>query len=470
MPYLTITVRLLDARYHGRGDGGEPEWPPSPMRLFSAIVAGNAPLSDDLAASLRWLEGRNPPTILAARKNLSNGIQTWVPSNNLNLVNGTAAIRTGKLVRPVLLTNPAVTFIWPIDIEDVARAQAVANAAGRLRCLGWGTDLAIGHGQIVDTPLSAGSTRVVYAPDELGTLELRVPTCDSLDSLGKAHQLALTRVRAKQIDDQPGVTRFHRARYRIGVPSGRRAWCAFSLRDDDGEFVGFPPNRLRHLAGMVRHAAAAAMRQADKDDAWIDEAVLGHDHGMGAGRVSILLLPTIGHAKSDGLVRRVLVQAPDADTCDLLARWMNGKQLQAQPGDDTLPMPMLELIRRPGPLLNRYVGTARTWATTTPILLPGHDVRRQDKGDHRRRIARAAQLVAKSLAQAGCHVPCEIWMERNAFWPGLTHAANYVPRQKYLKYPRWHARLTFAEPITGPLVIGAGRHVGFGVLAACDEE
>ena len=35
--YLCITVRFLQPYSHGRGDGGEPEWPPSPLRLFQAL-------------------------------------------------------------------------------------------------------------------------------------------------------------------------------------------------------------------------------------------------------------------------------------------------------------------------------------------------------------------------------------------------------------------------------------------------
>lgn len=33
---------LLDAAFHGRGDDGEPEWPPSPLRAFQALRAAAA--------------------------------------------------------------------------------------------------------------------------------------------------------------------------------------------------------------------------------------------------------------------------------------------------------------------------------------------------------------------------------------------------------------------------------------------
>jgi len=43
MTDLLITVRFLDDRFHGLLDrGGPTEWPPSPFRLFRALLAGVA--------------------------------------------------------------------------------------------------------------------------------------------------------------------------------------------------------------------------------------------------------------------------------------------------------------------------------------------------------------------------------------------------------------------------------------------
>ena len=66
--YLHIEVTFLDPRFHGRGDGGEPEWPPSPLRLLQAIMAANADrigTDSDLDRALLWLESQNAPLIIA---------------------------------------------------------------------------------------------------------------------------------------------------------------------------------------------------------------------------------------------------------------------------------------------------------------------------------------------------------------------------------------------------------------------
>ena len=43
--HLCLSVTFLDGEFHGRRDGGESEWPPSPLRLFQALVA---------TAAARW--------------------------------------------------------------------------------------------------------------------------------------------------------------------------------------------------------------------------------------------------------------------------------------------------------------------------------------------------------------------------------------------------------------------------------
>jgi hypothetical protein len=64
---LCITIRFLDPvpQFHGRGDTGDPEWPPSPLRLFQAMVS---------AAASRWREtsSRSTPGLRSNGLNFSN--------------------------------------------------------------------------------------------------------------------------------------------------------------------------------------------------------------------------------------------------------------------------------------------------------------------------------------------------------------------------------------------------------------
>lgn len=70
---LLIAVRFVDGRYHGREDrfDGADGWPPSPGRLFQALVAGAArganPHQDDVRA-LKWLDASTRPASRRSRR------------------------------------------------------------------------------------------------------------------------------------------------------------------------------------------------------------------------------------------------------------------------------------------------------------------------------------------------------------------------------------------------------------------
>ena len=131
--YLHISATFLDSRFHGRGDGGEPEWPPSPLRLMQAIVAANADrigTEGPLDQALRWLEQQPPPMIFAPRCESAAAYCLSVPNNAMDLVGkawtkgnyfGTgdsnpATHRTMKTVRPMrMIEGDTVYYLWPMD-------------------------------------------------------------------------------------------------------------------------------------------------------------------------------------------------------------------------------------------------------------------------------------------------------------------------------------------------------------------
>src|SRR5438128_9424211 len=87
---LLISVRFHDGRYHGTGD-----WPPSPARLFQALVAGigqDGPLSDEVSKPLEWLEELDPPVIGGPHTTLGMTIPMhFVPNNDLDAYGGGAS-------------------------------------------------------------------------------------------------------------------------------------------------------------------------------------------------------------------------------------------------------------------------------------------------------------------------------------------------------------------------------------------
>jgi len=91
---LCLSVRFLAPVFHGRRDGGEPEWPPSPMRLFQSLVnAASArwrgvSLAPHARVSLEWLEKQTPPLVIAPKAMTTSGYRLSVPNNSMDIWRG----------------------------------------------------------------------------------------------------------------------------------------------------------------------------------------------------------------------------------------------------------------------------------------------------------------------------------------------------------------------------------------------
>src|SRR5574341_841327 len=86
---LHITLTFATRRYHGRRSEEELEFPPSPARLFQALIAGShcdAYIMLHTAKrdrALQWLESLEPPVIEAPVVcQTGAGITNYVPNND----------------------------------------------------------------------------------------------------------------------------------------------------------------------------------------------------------------------------------------------------------------------------------------------------------------------------------------------------------------------------------------------------
>src|ERR1700752_1432178 len=94
--HFCLTVRFLQPYSHGRGDGGEPEWPPSPLRVYQALVAAAAARWNQrtkleyAVPALEWLLHQPAPDVVAAVGIPSDvKYRTFVPDNTGDLAAGT---------------------------------------------------------------------------------------------------------------------------------------------------------------------------------------------------------------------------------------------------------------------------------------------------------------------------------------------------------------------------------------------
>ncbi len=64
----------------------------------------------------------------------------------------------------------------------------------------------------------------------------------------------------------------------------------------------------------------------------------------------------------------------------------------------------------------------------------------------------------------------EIHLQPEPIFPGAERAGCYRVPEYLGQFTKTHAIVTFAEPVVGPVVIGAGRYVGLGLMAGLSEQ
>jgi len=480
MTNLCITVRWLDDRYHGQlGRDGPREWPPSPFRLFQALVAGagrRGELDGETGKSLEWLESLGHPVIMAPRTQAGQVITRFVPNNDGDKVPDRQNRLTGKTSCPTIMLNqPEVHYIWSVQ-GDCPELRGLIAASRWLTCLGWGIDMAYGDAQLLDDEQIDRLNGVRWLPMADTFREeglLRVPKDRSMSDLRRAHASALNRIEpGKPLGTVHKPQIFDRIFYAEAERPLGRPGVVFALRTNDDDVYRYPHAKLIHVAGMTRSAAIKMMQAYPPEDlgkpadAWIEVFVAGH-RPEGADihkQFSYIPLPSIGHERADAMIRRVMIVAPFGHELHLhhLANQLDGEQLKPEGGGDG---PVLYRLRRDG-VTQRYFGPSKLWASVTPIILPGHDDHKPDK---------TIKLIRRALRQSGIDQPCQFT------WGAIPNFAHCLTAHKYDRNGRStgyhrprhlealtavHVRVRFEHPVAGPLTIGAGRHCGLGVLAA----
>ena len=488
---LIISVRFHDGRYHGRGD-----WPPSPARLFQALVAGAAQgetLAEEDLRALAWLETLAPPTIAAPPVRPGQGFRIFVPNNDLDAVGGdprrVGEIRAPKPIRPVLFDSAMpLLYAWTFEnaAEARAHAQRICAVAERLYQLGRGVDMAWGWAEVVAAKEAQDRLDAhggaVHRPSEAGDgTTLAVPLGGSLDSLVQRHRRTRARFQGR-LFAQPPKPRFRQVAY----DSPPRQL----LFDMVGERSSWRLDRIVPLTELVRDRAAARLKGALKgQDGEIDRVLVGRGatEADKAQRVRIVPLPSIGHAHADRAIRRVLVEIPA--NCPLRAddvEWaFSGLPLRTS--EDGVILCELAPAADRGMLFHYGLDGApavHLWRTVTPAALPQHAARRRIDPARRRAEAKggdervreetaaagaAAAAVAQTLRHTGVAArPEAIRVQREPFEAKGARAEAFAPDTPHdTRFPKerlWHVEVALDTPQRGPLVIGDGRYLGLGLM------
>jgi CRISPR-associated protein Csb2 len=508
---------MFDAMFHGRSDSGGPEWPPSPLRAFQALVAAagqrwrNAQLSNGyVRGPLTWLEELGSPELIApAAEPSSAAYRLYVPNNHADIVAAAwsggdqfasiAEHRVEKDVRSTHLAGGVIHYLYPLPNDSSPHLVVLKAAARSITHLGWGIDMTAADADIISeadvAKLPGHRWRIVPG----GGVPLRVPKSGTLDDLIRKHKDFLNRLSSDGFRPVAPLRCFDVVGYHsptvVGLPTPPRPLIAFEIhrtiedqeREENAGKSRFLPfhhvRRVATVAGMVRHATATVARRIG----WVSEDVERRIEGHGDGRdgqattddrLMFLPLPSITPFGIGG-IRRVLVVGPPG--CDLapLRRRLNGEELIDQESKE--PVAMLSGIPTTDRNVARFLAPSRTWSTVTPVILPGYDDRNglrsklksrktaeQQTNLLARLDARILSLIWKAFHQAGwtddALAGAEVEYRAVGWFPGVDAAKNYeLPP---LRFPRYHLRIQFPRAVAGPLAIGGGRYRGVGLFAS----
>lgn len=144
-----------------------------------------------------------------------------------------------------------------------------------------------------------------------------------------------------------------------------------------------------------------------------------------------------------------------------------------------------------GQWLRAITRRSRAWVTVTPMVQAAKELTSSEwkrlsaarrATDHEpaelarleeRFRARRLELVVRSLRQAVADQgarPVSVEFASGGPVPGVHIAPHYRVSGYLSETPRLHLRVTFDRQVAGPIAVGRGRHVGFGLLWPVHEQ
>lgn len=483
---LLLKVRLPGLRYHGL-----PEWPPSPFRLYQALVAGalvGEPdgHADELASLFDWLAELPPPWIAVPPSRLGRSVDMFMPNNDLDTKGGdprkVPEIRGAqKHVQPRIFEAEAlVGYLWSLPSGEMERGQEIAAVAEHLYQLGRGIDMAYAETELT-TPEDAEARLmenglILYRPcgeNREGGVSLRAPAPGSFESLQKRYAAQRVRLLGGHLTQAPPP------RFRTVTYNAKPVRLLFDLISSSEKGSGFhpiPQRRATWLTGQVRDRLAHLLGHAFGKEL-VERIIVGRGATAEdkAKRVMITPLPSIGSEYADHALRRVMITIPP--NCPIPAReveWAAGAiHLGVTEEGEIVDENQPQLVRagETGMLDHYGVGGNgvgfRIWQTVTPMVLPlkrpKGRVSAAERADHESRVA---GTVLNSLRHAGVRTPVEaIHLQREPFQKKGMRVDGYEASERFESRLRYHVELIFAEPYRGALLLGDGRFMGLGLFA-----
>lgn len=479
---LVLEIEWLDGVCRARRDPADrsPEWPVGMDRVFSALVAtwGAAGQPADGREALAWLERQSRPVVTHVDATARDTREAYVPVNDQRGGLAYRRVRQPRHFAETVLAEERVhlAFHWA---EEPAREvrSALDTLARDTSYVGHSSSLVRMRFGAADATPEAAPTNAAPYPGRL----------DELVALHRRH------VGSGDPNARPRRASRPASAVRSSPPMSvfGTNWIVFA---HDG---GMRPEPT--AAAIVARRLRAALMAAYRDP--VPEWLSGHrPDGTPTDRPHAAFVPLLnaGHAHGDGRlmgIALVLARSEDdafakaATPADFDARRQLDRAVVAlaDPDDPDRAIALhfgrhgsWRVIRDVSPdrvtlQPSRYApsGGARRWTTVTPIVLDRHI---KDEG-HRREGE--ADGIAEACVNIGLPRPERVVVAKHSAaagappaWPigGAPGWTAWRRPESLGRRPMTHASIIFAEPVEGPVLLGAGRFVGLGLCLPRDDR
>ncbi|MCY4055281.1 MAG: type I-U CRISPR-associated protein Csb2 [Cyanobacteria bacterium MAG CAR4_bin_6] len=476
---LTLEIEFLTGVCRAaRGPSNdEPDWPPQPDRVFSALVSAwgvRGEVAEERAA-LEWLEKQASPKIRASGHSARTAPDVYVPPNDPKASKSMKYIYVLPDCRPrqprrfpvAWLDDPTMELVWPSapDDEILTALNTLASCVGYL-----------GHSaSLVRCRFLAGDAR---ESTQKPTQPQRRIYPGRLEELERAYHAKPNRPVIS-----PGMSVFAESTPPDSEPLDK--WLVLEVVE--GRVPDIRASAL--ICRLLRQALMSGYRKSGLADV-IPEAVSGHSSDGQPTRhphLAIVPMAFVGSPYADSRVFGFALIPPRGGSLHRIDNFRTAWEKTAPYDKDEqqrivelhgLPLRgILKLIPTgeepkksilPGP----YLKASSRWASVTPIVLDRHLKRKDD--------AEIRELVASACENAGLPRPSpeRIRVGKHSAVEGTPPARPLAGEPSWLRWKlptllktRWltHATIDFEQQVPGPVLLGAGRFTGLGLCRSVGD-
>ena len=380
-------------------------------------------------------------------------------------------------VSPVI---PRVTYLWDAVLPDGIR-KALDDLLARVTRLGHSSSLVACR--LVDSLPEA--TLIPGAANGTNLRTVQPGQFKELERLFERHggngprSLPFTVTSYSAGDESPNESGS------LQRPNTAGEWIVFELEHGSR---WLPVTRAPELASAMRDAViqyAATPTPAEVSGIGPNGAPVDTPH------LAFLSLPNVGSHYADGRVMGMVLSIPDG--VSEAGRQAIYRAVGTWERNSADRRPTLRLADGTVKVrLKRLLGTAEVqtlqpkvwsrealrWLSVTPIALPRHPGRLSGGAAAARAKAwqSAEEAVVASCEHVGLPAPVNMHLSLSPLIRGARHVRDCPPFQRkgkqgeVVRRQLVHAALTFDEPIHGPLLLGAGRFAGLGLMRPVPES